>query len=96
MTKEKNKNKSVEYISLDDTDNYWYSHDIGLVAFLLCKKLELAGLDKAIKSKVLFIVKREKRLDQAIKNYWAFKAPVDAQSYFNQLKRLKNQIFSSN
>ena len=77
-------------------EKVFQSHDIGLVAYLLCQKFELIGLDKALKNKVLFILKRGDGLDEAVKSYWDFKSSVDAQSYFNQIKRLKNQIFSSN
>lgn len=83
------------YVPLDDTDNYFYSHDIGLVAYLLCLDFELVGLDKAIRNKVLFILKKKSDIDAEIKKYWDFKSAVDAQTYFNQIKRLKNQIFSS-
>lgn len=83
------------YVPLDDTKNYFYSHDIGLVAYLLCLDFELVGLDKAIRNKVQFILKKEPSIEDEIKNYWDFKSSVDAQSYFNQIKRLKNQIFSS-
>lgn len=83
------------YLPLDDTTNYFYSHDIGLVAYLLCQNLELVGLDKAIRSKVLFILKRSDGLGAEVKQYWDFKSSVDAQTYFNQIKRLKNQVFSS-
>lgn len=84
-----------KYIPLDDTTNYFYSHDIALVAYLLCQDFELVGLDKAVRNKILFIIKRRDDLDLEIKKYWDFKSSVDAQSYFNQIKRLKNQIFSS-
>ena len=83
------------YVPLDDTQNYFYSHDIGLVAYLLCLDFELVGLDKAIRNKVQFILKKEPNIEAEIKKYWGFKSSVDAQSYFNQIKRLKNQIFSS-
>jgi len=83
------------YVPLDDTDNHFYSHDIGLVAYLLCRDFELVGLDKAVRNKVLFALKKGRDLDAEIKKYWDFKSSVDAQSYFNQIKRLKNQIFSS-
>lgn len=88
---------SVEptYVPLDDTENNFYSHDIGLVAYLLCLNFELVGLDKAVRNKVLFILKKGRDMDAEIKKYWDFKSAVDAQSYFNQIKRLKNQIFSS-
>ena len=82
-------------VPLDDTENYFYSHDIGLVAYLLCLDFELVGLDKAVRNKVLFILKKDKDIEADIKKYWDFKSGVDAQSYFNQIKRLKNQIFSS-
>lgn len=81
---------------LDDTDHYFYSHDIALVAYLLCQNLELVGLDKAVRSKVLFILKKKNGIDAEVKKFWDFKTLVDAQTYFNQIKRLKNQIFSSN
>jgi len=85
------------YLPLDDTKNYFYSHDIGLVGYLLCQKdFELVGLDKAIKNKILFILKKSDGIEVEIKKYWDFKSSVDAQTYFNQIKRLKNQIFSSN
>ena len=97
MTQKIKKMPEKTYIPLDDTKNYFYSHDIGLMAYLLCQKnFELVGLDKALKNKVLFILKRRNNLDEEIKKYWDFKSSVDAQTYFNQIKRLKNQIFSSN
>jgi len=83
------------YVPLDDTDNHFYSHDIGLVAYLLCLDFELVCLDKALRNKVLFILKKKSYIDAEIKKYWDFKSSVDAQTYFNQIKRLKNQIFSS-
>jgi len=83
------------YLPLDNNKDYFYSHDIGLVAYLLCQEFELVGLDKAIKNKVLFILKKDNKTDREVKKYWSFNSSVDAQSYFNQIKRLKNQIFSS-
>lgn len=80
----------------DNSNQSFSSHDIGLVAFLLSKKFELIGLDKTFKNKVLFNLKNSEGIEKAINSYWNFKSTVDAQTYFNQLKRLKNQIFSSN
>lgn len=98
MTKQlpkENQSKDYTYLPLNDIKNYFYSHDIGLVAYLLCQSFELVGLDRAVRNKVLFILKRGNDIDAEIKKYWNFKSSVDAQSYFNQIKRLKNQIFSS-
>lgn len=88
--------QKISYLPFDDTARYFYSRDIGLAAYLLCQNFQLAGLDKAAVNKALFIIKREAGIDEAIKDYWDFNSSVDAQTYFNQMKRLKNQIFSSN
>jgi hypothetical protein len=45
----------------------------------------------------MFIMKREQKrdIDAFVRSFWnSEKALVDAQTYFNQLKRLKNQIHS--
>jgi len=89
------KSQELSYIPLDDTERFFYSHDIGLVGYLLCQNFELVGLDKAVRNKVLFILKKDDGIDAEVKKYWDFKSSVDAQTYFNQIKRLKNQIFSS-
>jgi len=80
---------------LNNTKAYFHSYDIGLVAYLLCQNFELVDLDKKIRNKILFILKKNSEIDAEIKKYWNFKSSVDAQSYFNQIKRLKNQIYSS-
>ena len=96
MTQKTKKIPEETYLPLNDNKNYFYSYDISLIAYLLCKNFSLVGLDKAMRNKILFILKREHGLDVEIKNFWDFKSCVDAQTYFNQIKRLKNQIFSSN
>ncbi|MGD0577120.1 MAG: DUF5659 domain-containing protein [Candidatus Staskawiczbacteria bacterium] len=96
MTHKNKKSPEETYLPLDDNKNYFYSYDIALVAYLLCKNFSLVGLDKAIRNKVLFILKKEQGLDTEVRNFWDFNSSIDAQTYFNQIKRLKNQIFSSN
>lgn len=85
------------YIPLDDNENYFYSHDLALCAYLLCEDFVLAGLDRDRPNKVMFIMRRKitKDIDEYVGRFWnSKKADVDAQTYFNQLKRLKNQIHS--
>ena len=87
----------LEYIPLDDNENYFYSHDLALCAYLLCEYFELHSLDRNRPNKVLFIMKREEKRDieEYVRAFWnSENALVDPQSYFNQLKRLKNQIHS--
>lgn len=89
-----NLSEELRYIPIENAETHFYSHDIGLVAYLLCEGFELESLDKVQRNKVMFILTKQEGLDDAIKNYWNFRSSVDAQSYFNQIKRLKNQIYS--
>ena len=84
----------MEVVPIENDRAFFQSHDLGLVAFLLCAGYEMEMMDKSQRNKVLFILKRGNGIDEAAKNYWNFRAPVDAQGYFNQVKRLKNEIFS--
>lgn len=85
-----------QYISLDDHTNYYYSNDLGLVAYLTCdQRYELESLDKAIINRVVFILRRNGRdIESDVNDYWNGDTSVDAQKYFNQLKSLKSQIYS--
>lgn len=90
-------NQDCQYIPLEDNENYFYSYDIALCAYLLCEYFELCSLDKTLRNKVMFVMRREKKrdIDVFVRSFWnSEKALVDAQTYFNQLKRLKNQIHS--
>ena len=93
--RKQSKNQGLPHTPPDDTERHFCSHDIGLVGYLLCQSFELVGLDKTVRNKVLFILKRGNGIDTEVKTYLDFKSPVDAQTYFKQIKRLKNQIFSS-
>ncbi len=82
--------------SLESTTEYFHSQDLGLIAYLLCsRKHELVDIDKTNKGKVLFTIRRNMSTDSEISKFWNFKSSVDAQSYFNQIKSLKNRIYSS-
>lgn len=87
----------LTYVPLDDDSNYFYSYDLGLCAYLNCIGFRLHSLDKSSGTKVLFIIKRDDRdMEEYVQAFWnSENAAVDAQTYFNALKRLKNQIHSS-
>jgi hypothetical protein len=75
------------------TDEY-STTDLGLSAALLATGFELISLNKQNPNKVVFIFTRKTGIDEAIKDYWNNNLKVDAQGYFNAIKRLKNQIYS--
>lgn len=78
----------------EELNNLYYSFDLGLVAYLLCLDFELLDLDRFMGKKARFVLRRKEGIDDEAKKYWDCKTSIDAQTYFNQLKRLKNQLYS--
>jgi hypothetical protein len=85
----------LQYIPDNESDAYVYNTDLGLSAALIAKGFDLVSLDTS-KPKARFIFKTTNTLNKAIQDYWNGKLDVDAINYFNVLKRLKSQIYSSN
>lgn len=86
--------KELKYIPLEDTENYFYSFDLGLCAALVSLGFPLASLDKANPNKVRFIFRKKVGIDKSIADYWAGGLEIRARTYFENIKMLKNRIFS--
>jgi len=70
------------------------TYDIGLSATLLTLGYKLIDLEKSDVKKVQFIFLRDVGIDNAINNYWDGSLKIDARTLFDNLKRVKNQIYS--
>lgn len=88
-------NKELEYAPLGDNDKFFTTHDLGVSAALIVQGYELVSLDKGVPSKVKFIFRGKKGISQCMQDFWDNKLQGNLQDYFNALKRLKNQIYSS-
>ena len=86
--------KEFNYIPLDDNDNYFYTYDLGCSSALICAGFELVSLDKANPRKVQFIFNREVGIEQVVDKYWADQLEIRARSFFDNIKMLKNRIYS--
>lgn len=73
--------------------SYITNFDLGLTAALILVGYPLLRLDKTNIKKVQFILASKDGIDEAIQNYFANNLQVDAQSYFNTIKMLKNRIY---
>ncbi len=69
--------------------------DLSLVGALLAKGFSLKTLQRSQNGRALFVMQGDRQLEAAINDFWNFQCSVDAQTYFNRLKNLKNQIYSS-
>lgn len=80
---------------LPDLDQHYFTtYDLGLAAALVAAGIPLDHLDKNHPSKVQFAFRRTSGVDAIIQNYWSNTCEVNAQTYFNALKMLKNRIYS--
>ncbi len=87
--------KEYQYIPLDDQANYFYTYDLGCSAALISADFELISLDKENPHKMLFILKRGVGIEKAAVDYFSGKLKVSARKYFDNIKMLKNRIYSS-
>ena len=70
------------------------SFDLGLVGALLTDGFKLVSLDKTNPKKVSFHFAHEDGIQEAAVDYFSNDFQVDAQTYFNHIKSLKNRIYS--
>ena len=96
MTKklQKDQPEKNQPIPSDNNDRYFYTYDLGCGSALICSGFELVSLDKAIQRKVQFIFRREAGIEKVVKNYWADHLDVKARTFFDNIKMLKNRIYS--
>ena len=96
MTKKNNQSSDEEYevIPLDDHANFFYTFDLGLSAALISVGFSLISLDRENLRKVQFVFHREDGMDEVVDAYWANRLEVKARVFFDNLKMLKNRIYS--
>lgn len=97
MNKKEHKDNQEENqsIPLEDPENYFFTSDLGCTASLVSAGFELVSLDKQNPQKVLFIFKRKDGINKAVDNYFSDKLMVNARSLIDNIKNLKNRIYSS-
>jgi len=96
MTKplKKGQTEEYQYIPLDDQTNYFYTFDLGCSAALISAGFELVSLDKTNVRKVQFIFHREIGIEKVVDDYWADRLEIKARAFFDNVKMLKNRIYS--
>ncbi len=69
--------------------------DLGLATTLTTLGYKLLELDKTNPKKVRFVFKEEKNIEQIMLKYWNDEITLPALSLFNNLKTLKNRLYSN-
>lgn len=89
------KNYMLKILQTDDNKNYFSTYDLGLSAALISVGFELISLDKQDPHKVLFIFEKKIGIDKAVNDYFSGRLKVSARGLFDNIKMLKNRIYSS-
>lgn len=79
---------------LQNENLLYRSSDIALCSALRCLNYQIERIEKDNPSKVVFVIKKDERLEDLIKSFFAHQLKVDALGYFNSLKELKTQIYN--
>lgn len=74
--------------------DYYYTFDLGAAAALVSAGFQLALLDKTNPRKVQFAFLREAGIEKVVDQYWADSLEVKARLFFDNLKMLKNRLYS--
>lgn len=81
-------------LKLDYNKEYFETSELSLAATLICFGYSLDSLNKTNPSKVIFIFKRDKNLDQIVQDFWGRKKVlVDPLSYSEATRYLKSRIY---
>lgn len=95
MTKKLRKGRQDDDgVPADDYQRYLHTFDLGAAASLVSAGFQLVSLDKANPRKVQFIFRREIGIEKVVDDYWADRLDVKARSFFDNLKMLKNRLYS--
>lgn len=81
----------------NDIGNYLnrlHTFDLGAAASLVTAGFELIELDKTNPRKVQFVFRRVTGIEKTVDGYWTDKLEVKARSFFDNIKMLKNRIYS--
>ena len=71
------------------------TYDLGLASALVHVGFVLRGLDRSNGRKVEFIFDKTPEFEDAVNRFWSGELLIDAQSYFEAIRSVKNRIYSS-
>ena len=76
-------------------NNNYQTSDLGCAAALISLGFDLNYLNKTNLKKVEFIFTNKKEIEKRADDYFSDKLKVNPRAYFDNLKMLKNRIYSS-
>lgn len=74
------------------SNDYFQSSDLALCATLCCHGYHIEAINKQSAHKAIFLIKKDERLNNLIRKYWAHQLRVEPIDYFNFLKEIKTRL----
>lgn len=87
--------KEPAYARLPEPNDCFYTHDLGCAAALMSLDFDLLSLERANPRKVQFRFRKAKTIDEMANEYFLGKLTIKARLMFDNIKTLKNMIYSS-
>jgi len=82
-------------ISSDNYTEFYLTYDLGCSSALVSSGFELVSLDKSNPKKVQFIFRRELGIEKVADDYFADRLELKARGFFDNIKSIKNRLYSS-
>lgn len=88
--------RSEEYTRVPlEGDEVFTSYDLGVSAALVTAGFSLLTLDRANPRKVRFIFRRETGIEKVADDFWSDRLEQKSRSYWDNIKTLKNRLYSN-
>jgi hypothetical protein len=81
---------NISYLNEND---FFQTTDMALIASLYHFGYKIDAIDKRNPSRVIFLVRRDKKLDELVQGFWEHSLKVDPLNYFNSLKEIKTRLY---
>ncbi len=76
-------------------NDYYKSSDLSLCATLCCYGYQIESIDKQNPSKAIFLIKKDKKLDNLIQKYFMQQLRVEPTAFASCIKNIKTRIYNS-
>lgn len=79
---------------MGENENYYYTSDLSLAA-TLSFKFPIDHLDKSNPKRVFFYFKASEEITKLVEQYWKKALKVEPQTFFSQIRTIKNMIYEA-
>ncbi len=81
-------------VQTDSLNVKFLTYDLGLAAALITIGYNLYKVDKMAEKKSQFVFNRDEHIDKKVEEYWDNKLTLPVRSFYDNLKMLKNRLYS--